>query len=193
MEEQEMAQMMERLLATINANQAKADANRKTDKKQMNANNKTMLAKILEKADANRKTDKEEMMEKTDANQAKADKTLKQTLAKMEAEWKSDLENLKSMTERMINTDQTDVKLKELTETHRECEEPTSADMKACQDAMEANLEGKGEPASEDMTPEVAHEQEVPLEDAGVLPVGGPRKSRRDRRHLAAQRRQKKE
>jgi hypothetical protein len=30
MEKQEMAQMMERLLATINANQAKANANMKT-------------------------------------------------------------------------------------------------------------------------------------------------------------------
>jgi hypothetical protein len=48
-------------------------------------------------------------------------------------------------------------------------------------------------PASEDMTPEVAHEQEFPLEDAVVMPVRKPRKRRRDRRHLAAQRRQKKE
>jgi uncharacterized membrane protein (UPF0182 family) len=91
MEKQEMTQMMERLLATINANQVKADINRKTDK--------------------------EEMMEKMDANQAKADKTLKETLAKMEAERKSVLENLRSMMERMMNTEQTDVKLKELTET----------------------------------------------------------------------------
>jgi hypothetical protein len=48
-------------------------------------------------------------------------------------------------------------------------------------------------PASEDMTPEVVHEEEFPLEDAVVMPVGEPRSRRRDRRHLAAQRRQKKE
>jgi hypothetical protein len=39
--------------------------------------------------------------------------------------------------ERMVNTSQTDVKLKELTET-------TSADIKACQDAVEANLKKNG-------------------------------------------------
>jgi hypothetical protein len=61
----------------------------------------------------------------------------------------------------------------------------------ACQEKTEARLQG--EPASEDMTPEVAHEQEFPLEDAIVMPVGEPRKMRRDRRYMAAQRRQKKE
>jgi hypothetical protein len=59
----------------------------------------------------------------------------------------------------------------------------------ACQEKMEARLQH--EPASEDMTPEVAHEQEIPLEDAVVMPVGEPRKGRRDRRHLTAGRRQK--
>jgi hypothetical protein len=60
----------------------------------------------------------------------------------------------------------------------------------ACQETMETCLECK-EPASVDMKPEVADE-EVPLEDAVVTPVGEPRKRRRDR-HLPAQRRQKKE
>jgi hypothetical protein len=49
----------------------------------------------------------------------------------------------------------------------------------ACQETMEACPECK-EPASVEMTPEVAHEQEVPLEDAAVMPVGEPRKGRRD-------------
>jgi hypothetical protein len=56
---------------------------------------------------------------------------------------------------------------------------------------MEARLEEE-KPASMEMKPEVADE-EVPLEDAVVMPVGEPRKRRRDRQHLAAQRRQKKE
>jgi small-conductance mechanosensitive channel len=94
-----------------------------------------MLKTMLATMNANRKIDKEELVERMDKNQVMADKTLKETLAKMEAERKSDRENLKSMMERMMNIDQTDVKLKELTETvettHRECEEPTSADMKA--------------------------------------------------------------
>jgi hypothetical protein len=61
----------------------------------------------------------------------------------------------------------------------------------ACHGRMEERLQG--EPASVDMTPEVAHEQEVPLEDAIIMPVGELRKRRRDRRNLAAVRRQKKE
>jgi hypothetical protein len=43
------------------------------------------------------------------------------------------------------------------------------------------------------MTPEVAQEQEVPLEDAVIMPVAEPRKMRRDRRNLDAVRRQKEE
>jgi hypothetical protein len=59
----------------------------------------------------------------------------------------------------------------------------------ACQEKMEAPLEEK-KPVSEDMVPEVAHE-EVPAKDAVVMSVGEPRKRRRDQRHLAAQCRQK--
>jgi hypothetical protein len=43
------------------------------------------------------------------------------------------------------------------------------------------------------MTPEVADDQEVPVEDAAEMPAGEPRKWRRDRRNLAAVRRQKKQ
>jgi hypothetical protein len=64
-------------------------------------------------------------------------------------------------------------------------------EMMTCQETTEARLQG--EPSSVDMTSEVAHEQEVPLEDAIVMPVGEPRKGLRDRRHLAAGSRQKKE
>jgi hypothetical protein len=45
------------------------------------------------------------------------------------------------------------------------------------------------EPTSVDTEPEVAH-QEVPRKDAAMMPVGGPRKRRRDW-NLAAERRQK--
>jgi hypothetical protein len=63
-------------------------------------------------------------------------------------------------------------------------------EMMAYQGTIEARLKEE-EPASVDMTPEVAHEQEVPLEDAVVMPVGERRKRRWDRRNLAAGRRQK--
>jgi hypothetical protein len=59
----------------------------------------------------------------------------------------------------------------------------------ACQENREARLEGKEEPTSEDREPEVA--QEVPVEDAAVMPVREPRNRRRDRRNLAGGRRQK--
>jgi hypothetical protein len=115
--------------------------------------------------------------------------------------------------------------------THRECEEPTSADMKECQEttvcheATEADI-GKmepfdrmiaileqmiamtetnqettattdlngnteemecEEPTSVEMKPEVAHE-EVPREDAAVMPVRGLRKQRRGRKQAAGRR-----
>jgi hypothetical protein len=127
-----------------------------------------MLKTNQAKADTNRKAYREDLKEMKD-NQAKTDKTLKEMLAKWEAERKADVENLKSMMERMMVKAQTEVKFKELTEivetTHWEYEEPTSADMKACQGKTEACLQE--EPASEDMTSEVAHEPEVPVEDAG--------------------------
>jgi hypothetical protein len=50
-------------------------------------------------------------------------------------------------------------------------------EMMACQEKTEARLQE--EPASEDMTLEVAHEQEVLREDAAVMPVRGLRKQHR--------------
>jgi hypothetical protein len=57
----------------------------------------------------------------------------------------------------------------------------------ACQEKMETRLEGKEEPASEEMKPEVA-QQEVPREDAAVMPIGGLRKQRRGRKQAAGRR-----
>jgi hypothetical protein len=55
-----LANSQERLLATINANHEKAEANRKIDKKDTDASTKRMLAEMTEKSDADRKADKEE-------------------------------------------------------------------------------------------------------------------------------------
>jgi hypothetical protein len=62
----------------------------------------------------------------------------------------------------------------------------------ACQGNVEARLDEE-KPASVDMTPEVVHKQEVPREDVVEMPAGEPRRRRRDRRNLAAVRRQKKQ
>jgi hypothetical protein len=129
---------MERLLATINANQAKSDAARKDDKEQM-------LAKM-------------------DANQAKVDAHQ----AKMEANMGSMRDALKCA-------------IRELRFSREE--------MMACEEKTEIRLEDVEEPASVDVTPEVTNE-EVPVQDAERMPVGEPRKKRRDRRRLAAERRQ---
>jgi hypothetical protein len=62
----------------------------------------------------------------------------------------------------------------------------THEETMACPEKMEARL-GKEEPTSEDIEPEVADE-EVPVEDTVVMPVGEPRNRHRDQRNLAAER-----
>jgi hypothetical protein len=117
-----------------------------------------------------RKADKEEMLAEMKANQARADadrKAYREALKEMKAiikAWSSDLE----------------------------ADHENRKETMACQGNMEARLEKEDKPASVDRPPEVAQEQEVPREDAIDMPVGEPRKRRRDRRHLAAMRRQKK-
>jgi hypothetical protein len=81
-------------------------------------------------------------------------------------------ENLMRMMEEMMNTNQakTDVKIEELSgaieETRVEREKPTSADMNACQDAMEANLV-KMEP-NRGLKEAAVEQQETPNEDVAI-------------------------
>jgi hypothetical protein len=91
------------------------------------------------------------IIEMLTTNQANTKATLNEIKEEMKQEIRTGQEqiqeNLKRTMEEMMNTNQakTDVKLEELSEaieeTHVEREKPTSADMKACQDAMEANPE----------------------------------------------------
>jgi hypothetical protein len=112
----DMAEMMERLLAKMDASQVKADETRKE-----------MLAVI---------------------------KANEETTAKMEANMGSLRDALKSDIKKLkFNREET----------------------MACQEKTEARLK-EDEPASEDMTPEVARDQDVPREDAAVMPVRGLRK-----------------
>jgi hypothetical protein len=152
MEKHEMAQMLEQMLARM-------DANRKADKAEIKANHA--------KADADMKT----MLAKMDANQAKEDANIKTTQDKMEANMGSMQAELKSAIKDLkINGEET----------------------MACQETMEARLEGKEEPASEEMKPEVAY-QEVSREHATVMPVAGLRKQRRGRKQAAGRRKEPKE
>jgi DNA gyrase/topoisomerase IV subunit A len=119
----------------------------------------------------------QEMKEKMGTNQAKADKTLKETLAKMEAERKSDLEHLKSMMERMTNVNQakTDAKLKELTETI----EKTQMELQTA----EVSLDVRTRKLQEDLTEtfnktcaaieETKHELQAQLEAVETRTEGG--------------------
>jgi hypothetical protein len=96
-------------------------------------------------------------------------------LAKMQ-ERMVDREDLKEMTEKMdANMGSMKAELKSAIENLKTNQEETMA----CQGNVEACLEKEDKPASVDMTPEVAHE-EVPREDAARMPVGEPRKRRRD-------------
>jgi hypothetical protein len=150
------------------------------------------IIEMLARMDANRKIDKEEMTENMDANQAKAGKTLKETLAKMEVDRKADKKQM--LVEMKANQTRMDANMGSMKAELKS----TIKDMKingeeamACQETVEERLEEE-KPASMELKPEVADE-EVPLEDAIVMPVREPRKRHRDRRHLAAQCRQKKE
>jgi hypothetical protein len=61
----------------------------------------------------------------------------------------------------------------------------------ACQE-MEARQDQE-QPISRDRKPEAAQKEEVPAEDATVMPVGEPRKKRRRDRQLAAEHRHQKQ
>jgi hypothetical protein len=161
MEKQEMMKMMERLLATINAK-----------KEEMNTNNKTMLAKVQVKAKANTKIMLEEMQKEAEAYREDI-KEIKSGQEKMRKEIKSGEAEIRAI----IKAWSSDLKI------NRE-------ETMACQEKTEARLEEE-ELASVDIIPEVAQEQEVTLEDAVEMPVREPKKGRRDRRNLAAVRRQK--
>jgi hypothetical protein len=60
----------------------------------------------------------------------------------------------------------------------------------ACQGMEARQIEEK--PTSADTKPEAAQQEEVPVEDAEVIPVGEPKKKRRRDRILAAQHRRQK-
>jgi hypothetical protein len=145
---------------------------------------KAMLAEIY----ANMKTDKEEMLAKIDASHKEAEtdrKAYREALNEITTKIDRMDANMEFMQERM------NARHKEMMAwlTGRN---DTREETMACQENMEARPEGKEEPTSTDMEPEVAHE-EVPKEDAAVMLVGEPRNRHRDRQNLAAGCCQKKE
>jgi hypothetical protein len=129
MEKQEMKQVMEMLktmLASMDANQARMEAEDKAWREEMEARRNVWRKETI--------AYQEKMMARMNAGH-------KEMMA-----WLKDLK---------INGEET----------------------MTCQEKMEVRLEE--EPTSVEMKPVAAHE-EVPLEDAEVMPVGEPRKRRRD-------------
>jgi hypothetical protein len=121
------------------------------------------------------------LLAKADENQAKADANREAMLAAIKA-------NGETTTRMAANMGSLRDALKSAIREIRFSREETMA----CEEKTEGRLEEVEEPASVDMTPEVADE-EVPGQDAEVVPAGEPGKKRQDRRHLAAERRQRKE
>jgi hypothetical protein len=121
----------------------------------------------------------------------------------MEADWKADKEEIeadhKELLARLEENIQADQRfLKEMMQmmdiSHKEimAEIKPGRDLKmmSCQEMEECAEEEQ--PTSLDMKPEAAQQEEVPEEDAKVMPVGEPRtKRRRDRKMAAQHRRQK--
>jgi hypothetical protein len=114
---------------------------------------------------------------------------MEQIMERIMAIFRADFEKMKDDREGRTTEEKTyREKLMTLFGANKGTREETMAGL----EKTEARLQVE-EPASEDMTPEVAHEQEVPLEDAVVMPVREPRNRRRDGRNMAAVRRQKKQ
>jgi hypothetical protein len=169
----EMQQMMEFLLNELRAI-------RQADKKEMEANRKTDKEDFLAILDADRKKDKEDFMAKLDFYQAKTEAGHKELLSRLEDDRQAEPRERKEMMMKMMDT------------SHKEmvAENKPERDMEtmACRETTEARLEEK-EPTSVEAKPEVAQQQEVPVKDAEVMPVGEPKKKRRRDRKLTAERR----
>jgi hypothetical protein len=156
--------MMELLLKT-KADQEKAEADRK-------AAQEDLMAKL----DPDRKTDKEYLMAKLDADRAQMQAFMKMMHA------------YQAKTDAVLPAMQ-------VTETSRKesaaaFKPETDVNTMACQ-GVEARQEEE-KPTSTDRKPDAAQQEEVPVEDAEVIPVGEPKKKRcRDRKLATQHRRQK--
>jgi hypothetical protein len=107
----------------------------------------------------------------------------------MSADMKARLEEIAALTDKIWAARQ---EMRNV--SHKEAaaviEPETEVNMMACQ-GMEAHQEEE-KPASLDTKPEAAQQEEVPVEDAEVIPVGEPKKKRRRDRKLAAEHRHQK-
>jgi hypothetical protein len=145
------------------------------------------------------KTDKEDFLAKMEANQEKAEADRKAAhedlMAKMEADRAQTQELMKMLQAHQAKTDAV-VPAMQVTETSRKetaaVIEPETGEVEtmACQGMEARQIEEK--PPSLDKKPEAAQQEEVPIDDAEVIPVREPKKKRRRDRKLAAEHRRQK-
>jgi hypothetical protein len=175
----EMQEMIERLLA----GQAKAEADRKA---------------MQEKADADRSRQEQilkAMQEKADAGQAEIIAAIEKKTDALITNIKNDREETTACHDEMeARINKTEPNLGEEETALNRNEIPNEVvevhPLRTCQSETVASQEAtKTEPDLGKMQ-SVEEYQEIPMEDAAVMPVGGLRKRRRDRK-LAAGRRQK--
>jgi hypothetical protein len=181
----EMQQMMERLLAEIRADreveQEKADADRTKDREQILAEiradrtkDRELLLSMQAKIDAETKAIRDKRMK------ANMNSCQKETTA-CQYEMEVSIRNMKS------NPEEKETVL----ERHEiPNEEVTVHSLRTCQSETAASQEATETKPDPGTMQSAEEHQEIPKEDAAVMPVGGLRKRRRDR-NLAAGRRQK--
>jgi hypothetical protein len=127
------------------------------------------MEKLFERIVANLDADKEE---------------IKSNQAKMDGDRKKDKEDLmKKLDTYQAMTDAVLLALQVMETSHKEivteCKPEMEIKTMACQEIEAQPEEEEKEPTSVYRKPEVAHQQEVPIENAEVMPVKEPKKKRR--------------
>jgi hypothetical protein len=149
-----------------------------------------MLAEIK----ADREADRKELKEMMDANTKAMREDIKSGQAEVRSIVKALHENVDACVASRRDDREVTVSCQEMMEPRLECEEPVSEDIKACQETTTCHEATEGGTEKTEPDPGTMHSveehEDIPKEEATVMPVGGLRKRRRDQ-NLTAGRRQK--
>jgi hypothetical protein len=186
---------VQQIIEMLKAYQEKVDADRKADQERWKAERKVYEEKRMaeQKADQERRKAESKAYEEKRMAEQKADQERRKAESKSYEE--------KRMAEQIADREKLQDKMKAYREDFKSDQAKMIAAFKERMDALIANItiDRKETTASQEDTetkpdPEkmqsVEEHQQIPKEDAAVMPVGGLRKRRRDR-NLAAGRRQK--
>jgi hypothetical protein len=206
--DQERRETYEKMMAEWKADQERWEAERNAYEEKRMAEQRA----DQEKREAERKAHQNDlqkiMKEMIDANQTKIDdnqeeldidlKEMREEIKSGEAEMKFTVDAFQEKMDVLIanrKDDRKETSCQETTEAHLECEKQTSVDMESEEVAIHSLKECRSEKAASQKVTEteadpgkmqsVEEHQEIPKEEAALMPVGGLRKRRRDR-NLAA-------